>query len=604
VEESAVPDHHPAPPFDTDVLVVGTGPCGATAALALATYGVEVHVATKRRWFADSPRAHITNQRAMEVLRDLGVEAEITRVGTRWELMGDMVFATSLTGREIARLKTWGTGEDRRSEYLTASPCPLLDVPQPYLEPVLVDRAAARGAHVSFDTEYLSHAQDADGVTSVLRNRLTRHRYTVRSRYLYGADGARSRLVADLGLPMSGTMSRAGTMYTRFRADLGRLVAHRPSILHRILSPSAAYGEIGVATLRAVRPWDEWIAGWGYDLDGPPPDVRPESVLPHIRDLIGDAEVEVRIDDVSLWQVNQAWVTQYSSGRVLCGGDAVHRHPPSSGLGSNTSIQDAFNAAWKLAYVIKGWAAPPLIDSYSAERAPVGEQVVARANQSRMDYGPTNRLLRIIDGADPLATLSARDPGGVAARQALVEAIDLKNDEFNALGVELNQRYVSNAVVPDADAEPEVWARDPTRHLQATTRPGAKMPHVWLVDRSGRRTSTLDLTGKGRFSVVTGLAGAAWAAAAARLALPFVEVVTVGGPGAADPYHYWHRAREMHEAGALLVRPDGYIAWRHGAPVWTESTALARLEAALCRVLQLDRDALSRLGTTGRPATH
>jgi 2,4-dichlorophenol 6-monooxygenase len=101
--------------------------------------------------------------------------------------------------------------------------------------------------------------------------------------------------------------------------------------------------------------------------------------------MIGDPSVEVEIENITTWQINQAWATRNSEGRVFCGGDAVHRHPSSSGLGSNTSVQDAFNLAWKLAYAVKGWSGPGLLESYSAERAPVGAQVVARANQSRID---------------------------------------------------------------------------------------------------------------------------------------------------------------------------------------------------------------------------
>ena len=506
--------------------------------------------------------------------------------------MGDTVFTTSLAGKEVARLRTWGTGENRIGDYLQGSPCPLLDIPQPYLEPVLVKNAAERGAQMAFNTEYLSHVQDETGVTSTLRDRLTGREYTVRSRFLVGADGARSTIVEELGLPIEGTMGRAGTIYTLFRADLARYVEHRPSILHWIMTPGAGYGEIGMGTFRAVRPWTQWIAGWGYDINGPEPDLRPEAVMPRIREMIGDPEVEVEIESVTTWQINQAWATRYSSGRVFCGGDAVHRHPPSSGLGSNTSIQDAFNLAWKLAYVLKGWAGMGLLDSYSDERAPVGKQVVARANQSRVDYGPINEAFRTVGEADPvaagLAKLADPSPAGVAAREALVKAVELKNTEFNAQGTELNQRYESCAVLPDPGAGEETWARDRGVYLQATTRPGAKLPHVWLVDGSGGKTSTLDLTGKGKFSLLTGLAGRAWAAAAGKLELPYLRTVVVGAEGSEDSYHDWHRAREIEEAGALLVRPDGYVAWRHTASVWDEEEAVHLLQAAIGAVLSND----------------
>ena len=117
-----------------------------------------------------------------------------------------------------------------------------------------------------------------------------------------------------------------------------------------------------------------------------------------------------------------------------------------------------------------------------------------------------------------------REPStdGKAARDALLAAIRLKDTEFNAQGIELNQRYVSGAVIPDTDAKPEEFLRDPVLHVQPTTRPGAKLPHTWLVGQDGRRISTLDVVGKGLFTVLTGLSGQLWAEAADELKLPFL----------------------------------------------------------------------------------
>ncbi|HJT94818.1 MAG TPA: FAD-dependent monooxygenase, partial [Mycobacterium sp.] len=371
--------------FDTDVLVVGSGPMGAATALALATYGVRVHVVTRWNWLANSPRAHITNQRTVEVLRDLDVEDEAAKYATPWELMGDMVFTTSLAGEELARLRICGTGEDRVGDHIQASPCTMLDIPQSYLEPVLVKNAAARGACFSFNTEYLDHVQDEDGVTAHVEDRLSGRRYSVRAKYLVGADGARSKVVDQLGLPLEGHMARAATAYVQFEADLSRYVAHRPSIIHWAVTPAASFGEIGLGLLRAVRPWSTWIAGWGFDMSAGEPDFSEEAVVARIRSFVGDPELEVEIKSTSTWHVNQAYATSFSSGRVFCGGDAVHRHPPSNGLGSNTSIQDGFNLAWKLAFVLHGHADQSLLATYSAERAPVGQQIVVRANQSRLE---------------------------------------------------------------------------------------------------------------------------------------------------------------------------------------------------------------------------
>jgi 2,4-dichlorophenol 6-monooxygenase len=576
--------------FDTDVLVVGSGPMGSTTALALATYGVRVHVVNRYNWTANTPRAHITNQRAVEVLRDLGVEEDTRRYATPWEWMGDTLFTTSLAGPEIARLRTWGTGDDRSSDYLQGSPCPMLDIPQDKMEPLLVKHAVERGAVYSFNTEYLSHEQDAGGVTVQLRDLLSGREYQLRARYLVGADGARSKVMDDAGLKLEGQLARASTAYVLFRADLSRYVAHRPSILYWIVTSDASFGEIGMGLLRAIEPWNQWIAGWGFDFTKGEPDFSPEEVKRRIRVLVGDPELDIEIDTTSVWYVNQAHAPIYSSGRVFCGGDAVHRHPPSSGLGSNTCMQDAFNLAWKLAFVVKGYAGQGLLDSYTLERAPVGEQIVKRANQSRLDYAPLNRCFRDADAADPVAAglekLADPGPEGVARRTALAEALKLKNYEFNAQGVELNQRCVSAAVVPDPEAGEEVWKRDPQLYVQATTRPGAKIPHAWLIGLNGRRVSMLDLVGKGKFTLVTGIAGQAWVEAAKALNLPYLRTVQIGTPGAQDVYCNWHAVREIEEAGALLVRPDGVVAWRQprGVDGGTEQAREA-LQQALAAVL-------------------
>lgn len=576
--------------LSTDVLIIGSGPAGASAALFLATYGIDHVVVTKYRWTANTPRAHITNQRTVEILRDMGIEDDLRSQGVPSAMMGETVFCTSLTGDEIGRVRSWGTHPARRADYTLASPVENCDLPQTLLEPILVGHAAERGSRIRFDTEYISLEQDDDGVTVTVRDRLSGHTYPIRARYVIGADGGRSTVARDIGLPFEGEMDLAGSMNIVFHADLSRYVEHRPSVLYWVLQPGSDIGGIGMGLVRMVRPWDEWLIVWGYDIDGPPPEVDDEMATKIVHDLIGDDTIPVTIRSTSLWGNNKMYATRYRSGRVFCAGDAVHRHPPSNGLGSNTSIQDAYNLAWKLALVLGGQAGEALLDSYDAERAPIGEQIVLRANKSIEETRPIFDALGVTGTDDPdqqLANMRARADNTLEAaeqRIALRKALETKEYEFNAHGVELGQRYRSGAVVPDDTAEP-AYDRDPELHYHATTWPGARLPHCWL-GRGPDRVSTHDVTGRGRFALLTGICGEAWVQAAATASAELgIEIdAHVIGPGRelTDVYDDWARLREVEESGCVLVRPDAHVAWRlHELP----ADPAAQLTAALATVL-------------------
>ena len=555
---------------ETDVLVVGSGPAGAAAALFLATLGVRTIMITKYRWTANTPRAHITNQRTMEIFRDMGVEQQVLADATPHELIGDTVFCTSLAGEEIGRIRTWGTGADRSGDYRRASPCLTVDIPQTYLEPVLVRNATERGAQTRFSTEYLSHVQDADGVDVEVLDRLTGHRYRIRARYLIGADGARSRVAADIGLPFEGAMDIAGSMNITFRADIAELCAHRPSVLYWVIQPGSDVGGIGAGLVRMIRPWDEWLVVWGYDIAGEPPQVDDATAAGIVRNLLGLPELDVEITGSSLWGNNEMYATRLHTGRVFCVGDAVHRHPPSNGLGSNTSVQDSYNLAWKIAAVLRGQAGPGLLDTYSAERAPVAERIVVRANRSSREFADLFVALGVTEARSEQEMIERIEerrrntPAGAATRAALVRAMELKNYEFNAHGVELGQFYRSAAIVPDG-SEPEEPDGDPDLYHRPSTVPGSHLPHAWVGD-STRTRAMLDIAPYDRFTLVTGIAGEAWEAVAAglaeELAIPLDTVVIGPGRAVTDLYFDWARLRGTGESGALLVRPDKHVAWR------------------------------------------
>jgi len=482
------------PWIETDVLVVGSGPAGSTSAALLSTYGVANVLVTKYGWLADTPRAHITNQRTMEVLRDLGVEAAALEKATPQHLMANNVFCTSLAGEELGRLYSWGNHPRRKADYDLASPTAICDIPQDLLEPILLGAAGARGTTIRLDTELVDLAQDDTGVTATVQDRATRQRYTIRAKYLIGADGGKSRVAELVDLPFEGKLGVAGSMNIVFDADLSRYVAHRPSVLYWVLQPGANIGGIGAGLVRMVRPWHQWLVVWGYDISQGEKRLEEDEAIAIVRGLIGDPAIDIHIRSKSTWTVNNLYASRYTAGRVFCMGDAVHRHPPTNGLGSNTSIQDAYNLCWKLALVLRGQAAPALLDSYSAERAPIGKQIVTRANKSIEDFPPIFEAVGLLSSSDPVAAQAfiaarkAATPEGAARRKQLHEAIAYKSYEFNCHGVELNQRYASRAIVPDGTPEP-AWQRDRELYYQATTWPGARVPHVW-VEHAGVRKST------------------------------------------------------------------------------------------------------------------
>jgi 2,4-dichlorophenol 6-monooxygenase len=419
--------------------------------------------------------------------------------------------------------------------------------------------------------EYVSHVQDNDGVNVTVKDRLTDKSFTVHCKYLIGADGGNSLVAKHADLPFEGKMGVGGSINILIKADLSKYVAHRPSVLYWVMQPGADVGGIGMGLVRMVRPWNEWLIIWGYDITKPPPEVSEEFARSVCHQLIGDSTVPIEVKSTSTWTVNNMYATHMQKDRVFIMGDAAHRHPPSNGLGSNTSIQDAFNLAWKMALVLKGKATPKLLETFSEERAPIAKQIVSRANKSIGEFGPIFQALGMDGGVDHAkiqSNMDARCDTGKEAeaqREALRQAIAYKKYEFDCHGVEMNQRYASSAVVADGLKAPGTDI-DMELHYVPTTLPGARIPHAWVFDHAGKQHSTLDITGQGAFTLVTSIGGEAWVEAAQKLAK--AKGITIHsrviGPRRDFEDHTgdWARAREIADSGCLLVRPDQHVGFR------------------------------------------
>ena len=554
--------------IETEVLVVGSGLTGATAALLLARHGIDTMMVTRGKWVADSPRAHIVNQRTMEVMRAVGLEEACYKEATPADRMGNHVMMTAVAGREFGRMWTFGQNPTRADEFASASPGLACDLPQHLFEPILVGEAMRLGVEARFRTMFIGLEQDADGVTTQLEDRTTGERYEVRSRYVIGADGGQSPVAETLGLPLSGVPGIAPALNIRFHADLSRYLGHRPGSLYWIMQPGRE-GSMGNAMLRMVRPWHEWVIGFVH-LGASVAELSEEQMTRQIRDIIQDDSIDVRIEGVYPWRINQVIADRYAQGRVFCAGDAVHRHPPMNGLGGNTCIQDSFNLAWKIAAVLRWGAGEPLLDSYDAERQPVGRRIVDRAVASWRQNPEVIRSLGIDPSAPPeqrqqqFDVLFADSDEGEKVRAAFEAAKRSKVYSYHAHGVEMNQVYSSTAVLDDG--EPAlVYERDEELYFQASSRPGSRLPHCW-VGVNGRTVSTLDLTSPESFTLLARNRGQDWLLAAekvaARLDVPIRALRLGSGCEVEDLYGDWVDLSGVGEGGCLLVRPDQHVAWR------------------------------------------
>lgn len=304
-----------------------------------------------------------------------------------------------MAGEEYARVYSWGNGPALKGKYEIASPCEPMDLPQTQLEPVLIRKATMSGFVCRFNTEFLSFEDHNEKgyVDVVVKDLVFDKIQKIRCKYLFGADGARSRIIRQLDLPFEQNPGGGLAWNVLVKADLSKHVQYKKGSLHWCYQHDLEHPDFcWIGFPRMVKPWHEWVF-----IMFPVPGYKPEPPPTHdqwttrIRQMIGDDSIDFKILNVSKWIINDVVAKKYAKGNVFCLGDAVHRHPPSNGLGSNTCVQDAYNLAWKIAYVVQGKsprehlsmptlmkiagkAGKELLDSYEVERQPVGKAIVER----------------------------------------------------------------------------------------------------------------------------------------------------------------------------------------------------------------------------------
>ena len=577
--------------IEVPVLIVGGGGCGLSASVFLSDHGighllVERHTDTSRL-----PKAHYLNQRSMEILRQHGLGEPVARQAAPPEKFGKVRWQTTLAGdgpleaRLIHEMDAFGGGA-LHDRYAAAGPLMPAKLPQVRLEPILRRHTEQRNpGRILFGHELTALTDDGDRVVAEVRDTATGETTTVAARYVVAADGGRT-VGAALGAEMQGLPALFDATTVYFSADLSPWW-NEGSLITWFLNPHSP--DLSSALIEMGPTWGKNCEEWGLHLSlGDTDRSDDEAVTARIREVLGLPGLEPTLHEVTSWTVEAVLAERYRQGRVFLAGDAAHRQPPAVGLGLNTGIQDAHNLAWKLAAVLTGRAPDSLLDTYDAERRPVGEYNIAWAMSASSHHQV------VIDGALGLGQhipperrtsvflgYFAPTPVGAAQRARAAELFATHRGECQAHDVELGFAYEDGAVLPD-DSRPQDRAPLGDTY-RPTTRPGHRLPHAWLA-RGGRRLSTHDLAGAASFVLITG-PEPRWAEAATQVAEKFSVPIVVAsiGDGAeyADADGEWEAVRQITDEGALLVRPDNHVAWRtvSGAadPVDALRNALARV---------------------------
>jgi len=524
------------------VVFSGGGLVGLSTAMFLAQHGVPSLAVEKLHRGSQLPRAAFFHMRTLELFRSAGIEDEVrARSLEEFEPEGSISLMDTLAGKVLA-----GFVQSLNQGVYAFSPCRRLFVTQPGLEPILRRRAEGTGAKVLNGHEVTGVDQDATGVTTTVKNVDTGEEREIRSQYLVGTDGAHSRVreLAGIEFDGRGVFSNSITIY--FEAPLAPLLVGKNISVIYIGNPRLG----GFFRLDKDQNSGFLVVNTAGDTStpeasSPANDVRDETLVAHVRNAAGVADLPVKITGVARWRATSDVARRFRNRRVFLAGDSAHLMPPNGGYGGNTGIHDGHNLAWKLALVLQHAAGPALLDTYEAERRPAASFTVEQA------------YTRYVTRTAPF--LGKKDFQPLA-------------DDFD---IELGYLYHSAAIVP-ATADDDAGDRVHEHPSASLGRPGSRAPHLWIQQR-GRRISTLDLF-RGAFVLLAGPDANAWLDAALKAAARFTGLKLDAHQIADDGFM---AAYGISSSGATLVRPDGFIAWRSKSPGGDPEGELRRVLAGI-----------------------
>ncbi len=515
--------------MDIPVLIVGGGPVGLALAGDLGWRGISCVLVEQSDGSIYQPRMDLVGVRTMEFCRRWGLVPTVEASPYPRDYAQDNIYLTSLTGYELGRERFPGIGQ---APPPPQSPQRRERCPQNMFDPILRGFAASqKSVTMRYRTRLASFTQDADEVLAVVEDLESGTQQTIAARYIVGCDGARSLTRETLGIRMHGNPVLTYTTNVIFRCpNLLALHDKGKAYRHIFIGPEGTW-----ATIVAINGRDQWrfsLIGGAEQREYSIPEIEAA-----IRRAVG-RDFDFEILSVLPWVRRELVAETYRNGHGFIAGDAAHAMSPTGGFGMNTGIGDAVDLSWKLAATIEGWGGGALLDSYSAERQPVGARNVTEAS------GNLRRMLDVPHHADLLDDT----PQAAAKREKLGrEFTETMSREWHTLGIHLGYRYEGSPICWHDGSAPS--PDNPNTYVQ-TARPGHRAPHAWLSD--GR--STLDLFGHG-FTLLgfgVGAADAAPLLEAARQRQVPLHFAAIAEPEVAGLY----------ERKFVLVRPDGHVAWR------------------------------------------
>jgi putative polyketide hydroxylase len=531
---------------EVPVLLAGGGLVGLSTAMFLAQHGIASLAVEQLRGGSQLPRAAFFHMRTLELFRAAGIEDEVrARSALDFEPEGAIVMVETLASPKVV-----GIIPSLNEGVEALSPCRRLFITQPGLEPILRARAERTGARVLDGTAIVGLAQDAHGVTATVRDVDTGRERQLRAKYLVGADGAHSKVRELLGIEFDGRGVFSNSITIYFQAPMGDLIAGKQAMSVIYVKNAELSGffrldkdaRSGFLVVNTVGDTSK------PEASSPANNVSEPHLIELVRAAAGVPDLPVTIVGIARWRATSDVARRFSDGRVFLAGDAAHLMPPNGGYGGNTGIHDAHNLAWKLALVLKGVAGPELLSTYDMERRPAARFTVEQAYTRYVTRSATY--------------LGAKDYQPLA-------------NDFN---IELGYLYRSPAIVSE-DAS-DRGHEDPR---ESCGRPGARACHLWL-EKDGRPISTIDLFSRA-FVLLAAPDGAGWAEAAGSVARGFagleLEAHVIGCDGLSDREGRFAPGYGLSASGAVLVRPDGFVAWRAATmpddPVRALSSALTSI---------------------------